>query len=449
MSRWLVGSSSTSRSACWTSAAARATRRRSPPDSRPNNESSPSSASPSPASTSRIALSPAHSCTAASPTTRSRIDDSSAASARWDDRGDLDAAGARHASGVGLLAADDQAQQGRLATAVTADHADAFALADADRDAVQDRRRAVGLADRLEVDQVGRHQRLVNARPERPEPVRRRRGTRGTDRTRRVRGRSAARPPRPRPGTRWWAPSRRRSRPARRGRDRRPGSGAGSGAATARRPAGRWCSEWASAIVSPARSASSSPSAGCSVEGVAPALAVEFGVALGRRDAEVGEGERPPERPGRQDRCEHLAASGAQRRAADQAEARRRCPASRPAGRARRARCRCATARRRRRRAAAASAEPPAMPPATGIALVISRRACGRDLRVFGEQRRRPPGQVAVIGRDRARTPGRSPRSRGRAGPGDDLVVQVDGLEDGAQLVKAVGASRARRPDAG
>ncbi len=224
------------------------------------------------------------------------------------------------ASGVGLLAADDQAQQGRLAAAVAADHADAFALADADRDAVQDGRRAVGLADRLEVDQVGRHQRLVNARPERPEPVRRRRGTRGTDRTRRVRGRSAARPPRPRPGRRWSGPEPEtiearapRSRPAARVWRR---VGRSDSAAACR----SLVSEWASAIVSPARSASSSPSAGCSVEGIAPALPVEFGVALGRRDAEVGEGERPPERPRRQDGCEHLAATGAQRRAADQAE---------------------------------------------------------------------------------------------------------------------------------
>ena len=60
-SRWLVGSSRTSRSRSWTSAAARETRRRSPPDRSSTAVSRPRSWMPIPSSTARIRGSPAHS----------------------------------------------------------------------------------------------------------------------------------------------------------------------------------------------------------------------------------------------------------------------------------------------------------------------------------------------------------------------------------------------------
>ena len=68
-SRWLVGSSRTSRSHSCTSSAASATRRRSPPDIVATVLSRPTSCRPSPSSTSRTRASPAQVCSAASPRT--------------------------------------------------------------------------------------------------------------------------------------------------------------------------------------------------------------------------------------------------------------------------------------------------------------------------------------------------------------------------------------------
>ena len=50
----------------------------------------------------------------------------------------MDAAARRHAAGVRLDAAGEDAQQGRLAVAVAADDADAIALVDADRHGFED-----------------------------------------------------------------------------------------------------------------------------------------------------------------------------------------------------------------------------------------------------------------------------------------------------------------------
>jgi hypothetical protein len=58
--------------------------------------------------------------------------------------------------GVGGLLAGEDAHERGLAVAVAPDDADPVALADAERDAVQQRARAVDLADGLQVGQVPR-----------------------------------------------------------------------------------------------------------------------------------------------------------------------------------------------------------------------------------------------------------------------------------------------------
>ena len=109
----------------------------------------------------------------------------------------------------GCLEPDDQPQQRRLAAAVAPDDADPVAVADADRQVVEHGGRAVGLADRFEVDQVGRvagH--LISAPAGRRAPGRWRPGPCGTRPRRSARRPAAPRPPGRRRGTRRSAPSR-------------------------------------------------------------------------------------------------------------------------------------------------------------------------------------------------------------------------------------------------
>ena len=158
-SRWLVGSSSTSRSCSPTSAAASATRRRSPPDSGPTGRSSasrPARSPNSPASTSRTRG-------VAGPLVRRAVaDDQRRArsppgrrSSRCADRADAQPAGVGDPAGVRRLAPGEQPQQRGLAAAVAADDADPVALADAERDVVEQGAACrSALLTRLQVDQV-------------------------------------------------------------------------------------------------------------------------------------------------------------------------------------------------------------------------------------------------------------------------------------------------------
>jgi hypothetical protein len=67
-----------------------------------------------------------------------------------------DGARARHRARVGRLLPGDEPQQGRLALAVGAHHADALARGDAERHLAQDAARGEALVDVLEVDEVAR-----------------------------------------------------------------------------------------------------------------------------------------------------------------------------------------------------------------------------------------------------------------------------------------------------
>ena len=130
MSRWLVGSSSTSRSAWCTSAAASATRRRSPPDSRVDRRR------PGPARPARARSAPRgprrRRPTRARRRRRprpSRTVAPAGRSPRWSTQRDPEAAGAGDPTGVRRFSAGDQPQQRRLAAAVAPDHADPLAVA--------------------------------------------------------------------------------------------------------------------------------------------------------------------------------------------------------------------------------------------------------------------------------------------------------------------------------
>ena len=90
-----------------------------------------------PVSTSRIRASPAHSWSARSPTTSSRTVAAGSRSSCWASTRDPQPAGVRDAAGVRRLAPGQHPQQRRLAVAVAPDDADAVALADAERDAVE------------------------------------------------------------------------------------------------------------------------------------------------------------------------------------------------------------------------------------------------------------------------------------------------------------------------
>src|SRR5690606_37572582 len=193
MSRWLVGSSSSSRSVSGTSSRASATRRRSPPDM-PATGASRSRSGISPPSTSRARTSPAHSCSARSPSTTERTvapsgnSSRSASRPRRRPRAGADVARplvlgavAQHdgadrralgelvplgeqaepqparvgdAPGVGLGLPRDDGHQGALAAAVAADDADAVTLVQAEGDTVEQRFGSVGLGDALKIDQI-------------------------------------------------------------------------------------------------------------------------------------------------------------------------------------------------------------------------------------------------------------------------------------------------------
>ena len=223
---------------------------------------------PSPSSTARTPASPAHSCSAANaagsqavPMTTSRTVAVGGRSRRLRQRRrPAGHAGAVTRPVVGLLGLGEHPQQGRLAAAVAPDDADPVAVGDAERDVVeQDPRRAVGLADVLEVDEVGHHGDSVATAA--PGPDRRR--------AHRAAAAPAARSARPRASTACSAslgqedagrpgagdePGERAALAA-----RRRASRAAPGAAAAPPPAGRWParapstsgSRWRSAAISP------------------------------------------------------------------------------------------------------------------------------------------------------------------------------------------------------
>ena len=237
-SRWLVGSSSTSRSHSCTSSDASATRRRSPPDIVPMTLSRPMPCRPSPSSTSRTRASPAQVCSAVSPRTAWWAVSADVDADVLGEHADAQAAGVRDPAGVRLLGLDERLEQGGLAAAVAADDADAVALGDAERDAVHEQPGAVRDGDVLEVDQVDGHQRASTTRAPPTGPSARRtsaqapglgqrRGQRGGVGL--VAGEDARRSGR----------SRTRRRRARRARGRRRGPAAAPGAAPARPAAGR------------------------------------------------------------------------------------------------------------------------------------------------------------------------------------------------------------------
>ena len=153
-SRWLVGSSSTIRSWWPSSSAARAQRRRSPPDSPRTGRSSEIPASSS-STTSRMRR-VGRPLVVGEPAEHGLADrvgvDELVALVQV---ADLDAAGHRDPAGVGLLEAGHHLEQGGLAVAVATDDADPLPRRDAEGDLVEQRAHAVGLGDPLEVDQVG------------------------------------------------------------------------------------------------------------------------------------------------------------------------------------------------------------------------------------------------------------------------------------------------------
>ncbi len=67
---------------------------------------------------------------------------------------DAEPAEAGHPAVVRLLGTRDQLEQGRLALAVAADHADAVPVGDPERDVLQDRARRITLGDGAEVDEI-------------------------------------------------------------------------------------------------------------------------------------------------------------------------------------------------------------------------------------------------------------------------------------------------------
>ena len=147
---------------------ASATRRRSPPDSGPTTRSSmrrgPARSPNSPVSTSRTRG-------VAGPLVRRPVADDQRAHRRrrvevvaLGDAADPQAAGVGDPAGVGRLAPGQQPQQGGLAVAVAADDADPVALADAERDVVEQGAGAVRLADALQVDEVARHSAVPDQR---------------------------------------------------------------------------------------------------------------------------------------------------------------------------------------------------------------------------------------------------------------------------------------------
>ena len=129
-------------------------------------ESSPNAANPRPPRTSRTAASPAHSCTAASPTTRSRTVAPSGRCPRWVTVAISTPPVRVTRPESGVSAPVIRRKQRRLAAAVAPDDADPLAGGQAEGDVDQHRRRAVRLADAFDVDEVAAdrcHQRITRA----------------------------------------------------------------------------------------------------------------------------------------------------------------------------------------------------------------------------------------------------------------------------------------------
>ena len=136
-SRWLVGSSSSSRSGSATSSWASASRRRSPPDIGPTTASRPPTSGASmppssPSRTSRTRASPAQTCSGSVPSTAVRTVAPGSRVSTWVSMPQVSAAEVGHAALVDLLAAGQHLQQGGLAATVAADDADAAAGVDAE-----------------------------------------------------------------------------------------------------------------------------------------------------------------------------------------------------------------------------------------------------------------------------------------------------------------------------
>ncbi len=108
----------------------------------------------SPSSTSRKRASAAHSWSARRPTSSSRIVCASSSSSPWPSSASRSVRSRVIAPASGVLDAGDEAQQRRLAVAVSPDDPDPLAGVDPERDVVQDRAAAVALGDGLEVDEV-------------------------------------------------------------------------------------------------------------------------------------------------------------------------------------------------------------------------------------------------------------------------------------------------------
>ena len=360
---------------------------RSPPDSGPTGRSSTASSARSqspkrPASTSRIRGS-------AGPLVR-RADGrppatapspSASRSSAWPSAPTRSTAGVGHPAGVGRhRCGPSRPSRSRLAASVAPDDADAVALADPARDGVEQHgvpyalRTASRLTRCAGARRADRRHSAVPHEPRAPGTgpwqrftARQVPAAEGRRRCRwRARGCGRGRP-------RWdrcRTPSR-RAQP-------RPGRcrASGAGPAAASRPPlrGRCAARRPSAPASPGTRAlherRTPPGARAPR---ARHAAGRLRVDVGRRQSAVGERGHPMEAPAGQRRGEHLAAAGADRGSADERERHVAAEPAPPARAARRGRSRCPTARRRRAGRPAASALPPAMPPATGMPLVMCR----------------------------------------------------------------------------
>ena len=167
---------------------------------------------------------------------------------------------------------------------------------------------------------------------------------------------------------------------------------------------------------------------------------------------------RPPASTGRprRGRHPHQAAAGEHRREALAAPGATAVPPSSANGTslpssaassaARRGTARGPTARRRRPAGGAASAVPPAMPPATGMPLRMQQRARRLDGRVARRAAGGPQREVvSSAGTPSAGTRGVDGDDRSSSRRRRDLVVEADRVEDGGQVVVAVRRAGRRR----
>ena len=217
----------------------------------------------------------------------------------------------------------------------------------------------------------------------------------------------------------------------------------GRGAARSRRPAGRWSAAGPSSRgVAAAQRAHQGRRGDRLGHVVVAAQPVALGIHRRGRQAALGEGEDPVVGAAGQHRREHARRGRCPSRCRRRRGTARRCPSSAPSSsissrsRSRAHRWSSAT------RVAAASAEPPAMPPVTGMPLRIEM-CTGVDV----ETARHAGGPRA--GRGCRRPVGRRLGQRAAdahppvVGDGHrDVVVEAHGVEDRGQAVVAVGATR-------